>query len=174
MMEEGLRCPLPDGWVIRKLPPDEDGTACHEFVHEASGRTSNSHPMDEVFIERAKAVMRKHAAVVAERRAAAPAQAPASPSARAAGSGIPASAWADSSDDDAGTAANRRGARASAPQKRPPSLLAKQIRFVAYAIVLGGLLHFITYRMIFAALQAPATAPPAPQPPSDVVMDSAK
>src|SRR3989338_10908268 len=68
LMEEGLRCPLPEGWKIRKLENEEDGNPCHDFVHEASGKVSNAHPMDEVFLTRAEEVIRKHQTVVANSR----------------------------------------------------------------------------------------------------------
>jgi hypothetical protein len=164
LMEEGLRCPLPAGWVIRHLEPDDDGSACHEFFHEETGRTSNAHPMDDVFVERARALMRKQAV---ETAAAAAQASPANSKKREAGGPVSSliNHFVGSDDDDeqqqqrqtpgkdkfvsgGGNArfSSKKGSSSSHRSARAPSSpTGKKIRYLLYCFVFACMVHLITY-----------------------------
>lgn len=159
LMEEGLRCPLPEGWKLRTLEPDEDGNACHDFYHKESGKVSNAHPMDEVFYDRARSVIKKHEAAVAARRG----NSPAAPSGsnnsnnNSNNGGLPSSMWNDSmSDDDDGENSNlkrkiRTGNLSSVRSYRNKDTAksGKHFRYLLYCVVIAAVVHFVTYQSVY-------------------------
>jgi hypothetical protein len=149
LMEEGLRCPLPEGWKLRTLEPDEDGNPCHDFFHEASGKVSNAHPMDEVFFERARSVIKKHEAAVAARK-----------EKETGTSQLSTSMWNDSmSDNDnadgekvkktvAAGSMNLSSVR-TYRNKEGNAKSGKQFRYLLYCVVIASVIHFITYQAVY-------------------------
>lgn len=143
LMEEGLRCPLPQGWKIRKLENDEDGNAVHEFFHEPSGKISHSHPMDEVFLERAQAVIRKHEAVVAaKRRGDLPTSSPAA--------ALVNDSMSDNDGDDSIMNKNKNNKnRFRSSYRKPSSPASKRFRYFLYCALFATVIHFVVYQGVY-------------------------